>query len=95
MGLYHIIQKKLKDKSAAKSPAFDLIIGKAHWHIGVHDIVGRDKTRIFHCFGKTVAFGIAYRRTGEIRGIHPEILPADIFIAGFSGVATEIAAFVT
>ena len=50
LGLRHIIEQEFQDQGAAQPPAFNLEMGKAHWQVGVHNIVGADESGVCHCF---------------------------------------------
>lgn len=65
--LGHVVDQELQYHGAAESTAFDLEIGKAHWQIGVLNVIYADERGVLHRFGKAVALVAvrAQRRRGR------------------------------
>ena len=93
--LCHIIKKQLQYQRTAKSPAFNLKVGKSHRQIHIPYVVNTDKSRIFHGSGKTIAFPDIRCRTGKIRTDFPKILSTDCFVAAFSVFTPKETALIT
>lgn len=93
--LRHIIKKKLQYQCTAKSPAFNLEVGKSHRQIHIPYVVNTDKSRIFHCSGKAIALPDIRCLAGKIRTDFPKILSADCFVAAFSVFTPKETALIT
>ena len=92
--LGHVVKQKFQDQRAAEAAALNLEMGEAHGQIGSLNVVNADEARILHGFGKTVALAAVRRDADVIEAVFAEALAADVFIAGFSVIAIEPAAFV-
>ena len=90
--LCHVIEQKFQNHGAAQAAPFELEMGKAGRKIDVLNIFHADESRVLHGIGKTVAPGGGGGYAEMIPAILPQVLPADIVIAGFSVRTGEPAA---